>query len=333
MLNQESYQSLHEYLSRHLSAKELEMMISHNPVMFFQPGETILHQGKYATGIYLIISGTVLVTAKMLGEGITQLETLDHGNFIGEASFIEHIPCPTSMTAQNEVECLFLTKTYIEFLTAYYPEIKYHLYRAISAQVCARIKQVHDKIIKFMSESNMLSRPFFGDIIHSLTKPQEIHQEDISISSQEIHDMYLFQGFSSNEVTELLKHTILLKAGKNCTLIHKGEKNASNYIVIQGAVQTSIVQDNKIAKLSIIGPATLFTSISCEDLALSYTITFTTREETILLKLSDTGLDYIEKNLPTIWYKLYNLICRSLVALEKSVDKLDIRLNVETYNR
>lgn len=333
MLNPELYRCLHDDLSKYLSREELEMMISHNRIMPFNEGQVILDQGKFSQGIYLIINGIVNVTAKLLGEGTTNLETLVHGNFMGEASFIEKIPCPTSMIASNDVECLFLSKTYIEFLTAYYPQTKFHLYKAISAQVCSRIKQVNDKIVKVISASEMTPKPLFGEIIQSLTKPVEIKREEATHIIDHLQQLPLFQAFQKDEISELLKHTILMKAPKNCTLIKKGDPNVSSYIVIQGAVQSSIVHENKTAKLSVIGPGTLFTSITCEDTDLSYTITFTTCEESILVKFSDTELSSIQQNLPTVWYKLYDLICRSLVALEKSVDKLDIRLNIETYNR
>lgn len=333
MINEGLLNSLHNDLGNYLTREELETIALHAEQIAFNPGEVILQQGKYAEGIYLVIQGTVIVTAKILGEGITSLETLEHGNFLGDLSFIENIPCTTSMTANNEVQCIFLTKTYIEFLAAYHPEIKYHLFNAICRQVCARINQVYTKITKFISSAGMTPRPILGEFIHSLTKPAEASVEDAAIDINRLHHLSLFKTFTDEEVAQLLEHAIILKAPKNCTLIRKGEVSADSYIVIQGAVQSSITHENKVAKLSVIGPETLFTSIACADKSLSYTITFTTCEPCILLKLSNEHLTFVQENHPTIWYKLFDLMCRSIVALEKSVDKLDIRLNIETYNR
>jgi len=334
MINTEIYKCLQHDLNSYLSSQELEMLISHNKIFSYAPGQMILQQGKYSQGIYLIIRGTVMVTAKLLGEGTSHLETLEHGCFLGEASFIENIPCPTSMIANTDVECIVLTKTYFEFLATYHPEVKYHLFTAIAKQVCGRIRRVHNKIINFMTTSEMTTRPLFGEIIQSLTKPSEItNKEERATELNQLKQFMIFHNYEKAEILELLNHSILLKAPKNCTLIHKGEINASSYIVIHGAVQSSIVHANKVAKLSVIGPATLFTSIACADTDSSYTITFTTCEQSILLKIPETDLNFIKENHAFIWYKLFDLICISLVALEKSVDKLDIRLNIETYNR
>lgn len=334
MLKNELYASLNESsLGQHLSPSDLEMLIAHNTILTFKENETILQQGSRSDGIYIIIQGVVIITAKILGEGTTNLETLGPGQFLGEVSYIENIPCATSMIASNKVVCIHISNIYVEYLSAYLPEIKYNLYKAICSQVCERIKEMHAKVTQFIKNSDMTTRPFFGEIIHSLTKPIEITMDECGFDIQALSKLPFFQLFNQDEINQLIKHTIWLKAPKNCTIIHAMEKNSACYIVVYGAVQSSIVKDNKVAKLSVIGPSTLFASITRMDVDSSYTITFTTCEQTILLSLSEADLTYFQTNHPTIWYKLFDLICKSLVALEKSVVKLDIRLNIESYNR
>lgn len=333
MTNAEIFDSLHTDLEKFLTKEELEMIISHNKMINFAPEEMILQQGKYCSGIYLVIHGKVIITAKILGEGDTELEILEHGNFLGEVSFVERIPCATSVTASSEVKCLLITRLYFEFLAAWHPETKYHLMLAIASQVCNRIKKLHDKIIKFISASGMTTTTLLGGIIQSLAKPVSISYEEADVDIKPLEDMFLFQAFENQELHELFHHAILIKAPKNCTLIRKEEKNASCYIVIHGAVQSSILHEGKTAKLSVIGPARLFSSIACINSDTPFTITFTTCEKSILLKFSEQDLEFFKTNHPEIWYKLFDLICRSFIALEKSVDKLDVRLNVETYNR
>ena len=83
----------------------------------------------------------------------------------------------------------------------------------------------------------------------------------------------------------------------------------------------------------MIGPVTLFASIACINQDANFTITFTTCEPAILFKLAQEDLDYFQQQQPKLWFKIFELICKSLVELEKSMDKLDIRLNIEKYNR
>lgn len=316
-----------------LTEKENNLLYSHNEIKTFNRGEIILAQGKIINGIYVVIKGEVTIIAKMLGEGSIALETLGPGNFLGEISFIEKIPCSTSVVANHRMECLFISRLYMDLLTTFYPETKYKIYFSISSQVCDRLRKVHDKIIQIISLTEMSGKSFFKEMMHSFAKPHQTTLKKMGLSKEKLYNLSSLSEFTTKEKIELFKHAELLETPKHCTLIHKGEKTPACYFVLYGAVQTSILHDNKIAKLSVIGPSTLFASISCINNISTFTITFTTREPAILFKFSEENLNYFQKNHPAIWYKLFDLICRSLVVLEKSMDKLDVRLHVEIYNR
>jgi CRP/FNR family cyclic AMP-dependent transcriptional regulator len=320
-------------LGKFLTQDELDVLIKYSQIREFSPGTAILKQGKETQDIYMIIEGQVNVMARVMGQGITKMETLGPGNFIGEISFVEKVPGSTSAIANSKVNCLVINKIYFEVLSATYPEIKYKLFDALSRQVCSRLKKIHDKVTACITDSNMISQSFFDKVVHTFNQPKAVTFEEILLDKERLWDSNLFRLFSLEELHELFTHMELLEASKNCKLIYEGEKRASCYIVIRGAVQSSIVHDNKMAKLSVIGPETLFASAACVDTNSAFTVTFSTREQTILLRLSDTALQHLQKNKLKIWYKLYGLICTSLVALEKSIDKLDIRLHIEAYNR
>lgn len=328
MLNLELQESLKNGdLTQFLNPKEVEMLFAHNQIVKYFPGEMILQQGKQSNAIYFIFKGNVNVTAKILGEGSISLETLGPGNFLGEVSFIEKIPSSASIIASEEVLCLMISSTYIDTLSAYFPETKFKFYQILAKQVVSRLRKMHDKIISVISNAEMTTQSIFSEIIQSMTKPIELSCEGDN------NELYQLQMFSKDEIELIYKYASLIKAPKNCTLIHKGDKESSCYIVLNGAVQSSIVHDNKVAKLSVIGPVTLLASIGCADKNPAFTITFVTCEKAVLLKLSESSLISIQNNHITLWYKIFDLICKSLVALEKSVDKLDVRLNIENYNR
>jgi len=327
------YDLLQSELSNLFDSQELQLLLKRNHILTYAAGETILQQGKLADGIYLIISGTVLITAKLLGEGTTNLETLSQGDFIGEISFFENIPCATSVIAASNAQCILLSKMYLEFLSAYFPETKYKLSHAISKQVCTRLKKMHEKITTFIRNSDMTSQSLFSEILHSFTKPSEIKLAEAHVDINKLHRSVFFHTFSEHELETLMQRSIVLNAAKNCDLLTKNDKKPTCYIVIHGAVQTSIIHDNKVAKLSVIGPDILFANIACMEQNPSFNINFTTCEQAIVLKLVDTELLNLQHNFSELWFKVFDLICRSLIALEKSVDKLDIRLNIEMYNR
>lgn len=320
-------------LGHHLDAQEMKTIVSRNKVVVFAAGEVILQQGKQASGIYIILTGTVIVSAKVLGESIENMNTLGSGNFLGEISFLESVPCTMSVIANEEVKCLFISPVYFEFITAYFPETKYKILSVVTKQACERMKIMYDKITAFITRSDMTTRSFFSEVIQSLAKPEPISYQESKTHREQLQDLALFKLFTKTEIEEVLQHAVLLKAPKNCYLIDEKEKNPACYIVLYGAVQSSIVQNNKVAKLSVIGPVNLFASTSCGYHDSTFAITFSTCESAILLHLPKSVLDHFQKNHPQLWYKLFTLICKSLVALERSVAKLDVRLKTEEYNR
>jgi CRP-like cAMP-binding protein len=184
-----------------------------------------------------------------------------------------------------------------------------------------------------MAEADMAKRSVFGEVIKSLTKPEIINFADAEINTDQLRNSPFFASFNNDEYSALLKHSSLLKASKQCTLIHEGEKNTSYYIILFGAVQSNIVHNNKIAKISVHGPTALICSVSAIDKNLPSIINYTTCERAILLKITESDIESIQNDCIQLWYKLFDLTCESFATLERSTEKLDIRLNSELYNR
>ncbi len=266
-------------------------------------------------------------------EGVTNLETLHPGHFLNSTGFIENCSCPASFIASNTVLCLFISDTYFKLLSVEHPETHYKLFELIASQICTRIKSIHDIVISFISDLDMTSLSFLDRMVYSLKQPKKIVLEEREINKELFKQSPIFESFNKDEVDILFNHFVILDAPKNCKLLSEVEKNSSCFVVIYGAIQTCIMQNNKLAKLSVIGPGTLLASIGCVDNTSSFNMTYITCEHTILCKLSESELQSIKTDQPELWYKLFYLICGSLAALKKSIDKLDIRLHTETYNR
>ncbi len=319
-------------LCEHLDSNELDMLISHSKIISFAAGDTILQQGKISDGMYIILEGTAVVTAKILGKGVTTLVTLQFGNFVGLMSTIGKWPNATSVIANGQVQCLLMTNIYLEMLSLFSPETKYKIIRAVTKEISERLKNMHNKITTFMKQADMATRSLFSEVIKSLTKPEPITYEQASINLNLLKNVQPFDAFSNEEYDTLIKHGSLITAAKQCTLVQEKEKTLSCYIIIRGAVQSSIIQDNKLAKLSVLCPMNLFCSIpSIDDTSFSI-INYSTCERALLFKVNDSNLVMIRNNNKELWFKISELICKSYASLQRSAEKLDIRLNSELYN-
>lgn len=320
-------------LCQFIKINELKILLRYCHTISFSANDVILHQGKLGSGLFIILEGTALVTAKILGEGVIKLATLGHGNFIGEIGVIHNGPSPTSVIAMQSVNCLFIKNDFFNSLSLFFPEIKYGIISAIIYEIFDNLINTKNKIEKIMAESHMLTLSLFDIAIKSLSKQASIQFSDVGIDKVTLHKFGLFSLFDDNEYSELMEHANLIEADNNCVLIHANEKDFACYIILQGAVQSSIIHNNKYAKLYVLAPISLFCSTSIIDSNLPSIVNYTTCEKTILLKFRSSDLETIQKNNITLWYKFFDLIAKSFVSLELAADKLNIRLNSEIYNR
>lgn len=316
-----------------LNELELNTLIVHSRIVRFSPGEFIVKQGKVLSGMYVIIQGTALATAKILGEAGTYIATLGKGNLAGEVSLIERSPSAISIIASTEVNCLLISDNYFSILDLIFPETKYKITWAIANEVGLRITNVYQRILNFLSQNEMVSRSIFTEIVKTLTKtaPLQLDQADVKIDGLE--EASIFSHFNEENYNLLLKYVTFYKAPKNCVLIAENNHEQACYIVLRGAVQSSIVKNNKVAKLSVLGPMHLIANLSIINDKFNSTANYTTCERSVLLKISQKNILKIKETHRGLWFILFDLICKSYVGLEHAVDKLDIRLNSEFYNR
>jgi CRP-like cAMP-binding protein len=229
------------------------------------------------------------------------------------------------------MSCLIINRHYFEALDIIAPKTKQGIITAITAQVCKRLNDTHEKITSYMAQTHMATRSIFSQAIKSLLKPTIITLKQAGLDEEQLISLPCF-GFQDKEANiRLLNEATLIHVPKHCRIVAADEKHLSYYLILRGAVQSSIIQDSKMAKLSVLGPMEWFSTTCFVDNS-NLAINYTTCEEAILLKIAESTLKELQQQDAEIWHKLSYLICRSLVALQRAADKLAIRLNLELYN-
>ncbi len=317
---------------QYLDHSELEMLLSYCKIIKFSKNELLVQQGKLSKGMYVLIKGKALITAKILGNDVLQLATLEQGNFIGEVGLMDKTPATITAIASEPLECLLITTAYFEMLALFFPKIKYKVTKAIAEEVCHRLKTTQKKIRLFMLESDMATRSLFSEVINSLSTPLPISFEKSGVDINKLQLSQVFQYINAEENNELLKFSNLIHTIPNCTLLKENAKNITYFILLAGAVTVNIVKDNKIAKIAVLGPISFFGSSSYID-ELPSNLSYTTCERAMLLTFSETNFALLKEKNIQLWYKIFDSICKSFIHLEKLIDKLNIRLHSESYNR
>lgn len=316
---------------KYLDHRELDMLLSYCEVISFSPNEKISQQGKICKGMYIIISGKAQVTVRVLGKDVIYPSVLEEGNFIGEISLINKEPAPVSVISSSESLCLLITRSYFDMLTIFFPETKYKISKAITEEVCQRLHALQGHITDLMEEPHMMKRSLISVVAQSLVRPESISFKEADVDINTVKNADFFKSFSEEECNELLMHGNIIRTSPNCVLIKENEGNQSSFVLLHGGVQVSIIYNNKIAKLEVLGPNQFVGSISsiCDMPSL---ISYTTCERAILLQISAEMMTVIQNNNIGLWFKIYDEICKSILLLEKAADKLRIRLLSEIYN-
>ncbi len=323
---------LQSSLCKYLGLNDLDMVMTYSKTVRYAPGEEVLAQGAVSTGTHIIIEGEAVVTAKVLGVGKINIIILDKGSFIGEISQLLQTPSTVSVIAKTPLECFFISKGYFDMLGSLFPETRFKINKAVIEDVALRQRSLHKKISAFLAHSHMASKSVLGGVLHSLTRPKETTLTVVQMKPEKLAQMEMFSHMSKEQIEILLKNSTVVDAPRNATILREAEKTPVCYLVLRGAVQSSVRQMNKIAKLAVLAPGNLFCCMSIIDGTPSL-FDYTTCEHTILLKLSADNLTELKIQDINIWYMIHDEICKSFAALEQAASKLDIRLNSELYNR
>ncbi len=312
----------------YLNSSELETLLPYCKIVSFAPNEIIIKQGNENNKMYFIIEGEAIALARVLGKGMIPISNLTEGDFFGEISLIEQEVCTETVIAEKNIQCIVMTSHYFDTLSLIFPDIKYKITRSILEIICERMHRVFDKIKERLDKSVISSWYSFNEMTQSYIKTKSIAFSDLSIDQEQLYEIEIFTQFNNKDFNELLNYAKLVSAGTKHTLMYKDDQDTSSYIIIHGALEASIIKDDKRVKLAILSPGDLFGGITyCTGYPTA--ISYSTRERTILLEFKASQLKKLKKNNILVWYQYYNLISHSIVKMEKAADKLYIRLNSE----
>lgn len=311
-----------------LEPQELDLLLAHSELRSFSRGELILKQGCKSDGLYVILKGSVMIAARVVGEGNAKLASLTQGSLFGGSSLISKGPHATSVLAELPIECLFIPETFLEMLALFYPKTRYKIMQELAMHISERITILIQKVLQDIAEAEMVRRPILSEMIQSLTKASILTAEEKASEEDDLREVCF-----PLSVNEILHYGDLIKASSRCTLIQEGDDEAPCYLVLKGAVQSSLITQNKVAKISILGPSSLFCPLSLADSGAHSYVHYATCERAVLLRLDQGRFAEMQKDNLTLWYKTFDQIVTSFVFLGYYLEKLGIRIRSELYNR
>lgn len=92
----------------------------------FEPGNALIEEGQPGPGLFLLLGGTAQVAKHAGGERV-HLATLKAADLCGEISLVGSTPTSATVTAQDRVEALFLSKEDFDSVVKDHPDVLEYL--------------------------------------------------------------------------------------------------------------------------------------------------------------------------------------------------------------
>lgn len=143
----------HISLFKNLSSPQIFKLISLFEEVEFEPRETIIKEGDIGDSLYIVSSGSVMVTKAVDADRQEILTELDAGEFFGEMSFIDSAPRSATVTALERTELLKIAVSDIKDYMKDDPEAAAILFQNFAIVISERLRRTSDKIGELARES------------------------------------------------------------------------------------------------------------------------------------------------------------------------------------
>lgn len=311
---------------------EIYLISQFTKIVEFTANTTLIHQGKSIEGLYTVISGEIEVVVRLPGDRKIKLATLSTGSFFGDISLISDGVATASIITIATTRCALLTKEVFHSLQILYPELAYKLLLAINSQVCKRIKDGIKRIAGFLDDISAREHLSNRELMSGIS----IYEESLAnehIPLPLLLKLTAFQNLTQEQLKKLFSYLVMLKLPNNYEILSEHEKADTNlYIIIQGAVGTTTSQNHKITKLGVLGPGSMiiprYKPHGFAD-SLYLPITYVTREQTVLFKMTVDQLTELFKVNKPLYYQWHMAISLGLVSLLTAINKQLIRYQSE----
>lgn len=122
----------------YLTANDWALIADKASRVQFRKGQSLVHRGIKADGIYLVIKGK----ARVQIPGQTKATTIALGEICGEMSLLEDAPASAGVVAEEVVEAYHLDRPTLESLFELFPHLASRFYRSLARNLSRRLRDL-----------------------------------------------------------------------------------------------------------------------------------------------------------------------------------------------
>lgn len=122
----------------YLTANDWALVADKAARVQFKKGDVLVHRGKKADGVYLLLKGG----ARVQIASQATVRALGPGEVCGEMSFLEDGPASANVIADSEVEAYHLDRPTLQSLFELFPHLASRFYRSLATNLSRRLREL-----------------------------------------------------------------------------------------------------------------------------------------------------------------------------------------------
>jgi CRP-like cAMP-binding protein len=122
----------------YLTANDWALIADKSSRVHFKKGEIIIHRGKRANGVYLLLQGSARVQIPSQASA----PAIGPGEICGEMAFLEDAAASANVVAEKEVEAYHLDHSTLQSLFELFPHLASRFYRSLATNLSRRLREL-----------------------------------------------------------------------------------------------------------------------------------------------------------------------------------------------
>jgi|GEM_PF-6496453 len=301
------------------SSSELAIFSSLFEVKIFAAKEVMMKQGDLATGLYILVDGSVNVNIQIPGSLPKRIVLTGRNIFFGEISLIEASIATATVQAEKDMRCLFLSAKKYRALGVIYPDIDFKIMLKLKNIILPRLADNINEIAKNKAEFIGIDAPGSCKLVKKTLSEHLLHQAGITQAL--LRFLGVFNDFNDEELLFLINNMtgVVLEKGALLT----GQQ--SSWFIIRGAMQVLVANQDGGSQLMIMPPGKL---IDAQLLTLVQgKVHCKAQNDMLLFCLDEDVLNTLRQTHPSLYHRYLKLAMSSLAQFFTVTNKKLVQID------
>ena len=244
---------------KHPAKHPFEQLLAVAREVSFMKGAELVRQGEATRGCFLIRAGQVEARVALPGGGSLMVAQFRDGDMFGEMALVERGVVSATVVADSNVDAWFVGRDDFRALVASRELAALEVQRAITRSLSDKLRVLNDRVKGFPAVED---RPIDGSMRGAA--PDADPLAGIARSRHASFDwkaflpaLPFFEGFDDDEIDELAASGKVLELPRGAWAFTVGAQASGCYLVLRGALEIFIRNENTERRVAIAGPGEL----------------------------------------------------------------------------